>query len=51
MLCMVAIWGAAFAGFALAHPLWLVLSLLAVAGATDTFTVVIRGTLPKSSHG
>jgi MFS family permease len=45
MLCMVAIWGAAFAGFALAHALWLVLGLLAIAGAADTFTVVIRGTI------
>lgn len=48
MLCMVAIWGAAFAGFALAHPLWLVLGLLAVAGAADTFTVVIRGTIVQT---
>lgn len=48
MLCMVAIWGAAFAGFALAHTLWLVLSLLAVAGAADTFTVVIRGTIVQA---
>jgi MFS family permease len=48
MLCMVAIWGAAFAGFALAHPLWLVLSLLAVAGAADTFTVVIRGIIVQT---
>jgi MFS family permease len=48
MLCTVAIWGAAFAGFALAHALWLVLGLLAVAGAADTFTVVIRGTIVQS---
>jgi MFS family permease len=48
MLCMVAIWGAAFAGFALARPLWLVLTLLAVAGAADTFTVVIRGTIVQA---
>jgi MFS family permease len=48
MLSTVAIWGAAFAGFALAHTLWLVLGLLAVAGAADTFTVVIRGTIVQT---
>ena len=45
MLCTVAIWGAAFAGFAVAPTLWLTLSLLAVAGAADAFTVVFRGTI------
>jgi MFS family permease len=45
MLCTVAVWGAAFAGFAVAPGLWLTLSLLAVAGAADTFTVVFRGTI------
>jgi MFS family permease len=48
MLTMVAIWGAAFAGFALARPLWLVLGMLAVAGAADTFTVVLRGTIVQA---
>jgi MFS family permease len=48
MLATVAIWGAAFAGFALAHTLWLVLALLAVAGAADTFTVVLRGTIVQA---
>ena len=48
MLATVAIWGAAFAGFALAHTLWLVLGLLAVAGAADTFTVVLRGTIVQA---
>ncbi len=48
MLCAVAIWGAAFAGFALARTLWLVLGLLAVAGAADTFTVVLRGTIVQA---
>ncbi len=48
MLCMVTIWGAAFAGFALARSLWLTLSMLAVAGAADTFTVVIRGTIVQA---
>ena len=43
MLVAVAVWGAAFAGFALAPAvLWLTLGLLAVAGAADTFTVVFR---------
>ena len=48
MLAAVAIWGAAFAGFALAHTLWLVLGLLAVAGAADTFAVVLRGTIVQA---
>ncbi len=43
MLVTVAIWGAAFAGFAVAPAvLWLNLGLLAVAGWADTFTVVFR---------
>ncbi len=45
MLCAVAVWGAAFAGFAVAPGLWLTLGLLAVAGAADTFTVVLRGVI------
>ncbi len=45
MLCAVAVWGAAFAGFALARSLWLTLGLLALAGAADTFTVVFRGAI------
>jgi len=45
MLCTVAIWGAAFAGFAVASRLWLALSLLALAGAADAFTVVFRGAI------
>ncbi len=45
MLCTVVIWGAAFAGFAVSPSLWLTLSLLAVAGAADAFTVVFRGTI------
>ncbi|MBO0837045.1 MAG: MFS transporter, partial [Actinobacteria bacterium] len=48
MLTTIAIWGAAFAGFALAHTLWLVLGLLAVAGAADTFSVVLRGTIAQT---
>ncbi len=48
MLTTVAIWGAAFAGFALARTLWLVLGLLVVAGAADTVTVVLRGTIVQA---
>ena len=50
MLCTVAVWGAAFAGFALAPTLWLTLSLLAVAGAADAFTVVFRGNDRRHGH-
>ena len=45
MLVSVTIWGAAFAVFAVVHSLWLTLLSLGVAGAADTITVVIRGTL------
>jgi len=45
MLVTVAIWGAAFAGFAVVPGLWLTLGLLAVAGAADAFTVVFRGAI------
>jgi len=45
MLCAVAVWGAAFAGFAVASSLWLTLAMLALAGAADTFTVVFRGVI------
>ena len=49
MLAAVAVWGAAFAGFALATTLWLTLFMLAIAGAADTFTVVFRGTIVQQS--
>jgi MFS family permease len=49
MLAAVAVWGAAFAGFALATTLWLTLFMLATAGAADTFTVVFRGTIVQQS--
>ena len=43
MLVTVAVWGAAFTGFAVVPAvLWLNLGLLAMAGAADTFTVVFR---------
>ena len=45
MLVAVSIWGAAFGAFAVAHSLWLTLLSLSVAGAADTITVVVRGTL------
>ena len=49
MLAAVAVWGAAFAGFAIATSLWLTLFMLAIAGAADTFTVVFRGTIVQQS--
>jgi len=49
MLWAVAIWGAAFAGFAVARTLWLTLAMLAIAGAADTFTVVFRGTIVQQN--
>ncbi len=48
MLAAVTVWGAAFAGFAVAPSLWLTLSLLAIAGAADTFTVVFRGAIVQA---
>jgi MFS family permease len=48
MLATVAVWGAAFAGFALAGTLWLTLSMLALAGAADTFTVVLRSIIVQA---
>lgn len=48
MLLAVAVWGAGFAGFAVAPWLWLTLACLAVAGAADTFTVVFRGAIVQS---
>ncbi|HEY3955999.1 MAG TPA: MFS transporter [Streptosporangiaceae bacterium] len=48
MLCTVAVWGAAFAGFAVVSSLWLTLTLLGVAGAADTFTVVFRGIIVQA---
>jgi MFS family permease len=49
MLYAVAVWGAAFAGFAVARTLWLTLTMLAIAGAADTFTVVFRGTIVQQA--
>lgn len=49
MLWAVAIWGAAFAGFAVAKTLWLTLTMLAIAGAADMFTVVFRGTIVQQT--
>ena len=48
MLVAASVWGAAFAGFALARSLWLTLALLAVAGAADTFTVVFRSAIVQT---
>jgi len=49
MLGSTAVWGAAFAGFAVASSLWLTLTLLALAGAADTVTVVLRGTIVQAN--
>jgi hypothetical protein len=49
MLVTVTGWGAAITGFAVAYQLWLALGLLAVAGAADTTTVVLRGTIVQSA--
>jgi len=49
MLWAVAVWGAAFAGFAVISALWLTLLMLAIAGAADTFTVVFRGTIVQQT--
>ncbi len=49
MLWAVAIWGAAFAGFAVISRLWLTLVMLGIAGAADTFTVVFRGTIVQQT--
>ena len=48
MLVSASVWGAAFAGFALAANLPLALGLLAVAGAADTFTVVFRSAIVQT---
>ena len=48
MLATVCVWGASFAVFALAASLWLTLLSLAVAGAADTITVVLRGTIVQT---
>ena len=49
MLGCVAVWGGAFALFAVAPTLWLTLLALALAGLADTFTVVIRGMIVQHS--
>jgi predicted MFS family arabinose efflux permease len=41
----VSIFGAATVAFGLSHAMWLSLASLAVAGAADTVSVIIRGTL------
>jgi hypothetical protein len=48
MLACVAVWGGAFALFAVASSLWLTLLALALAGLVDTFTVVVRGMIVQA---
>ena len=43
MLVAVAVWGLAFAIFAIAPSLWLTLLALGIAGAADSITVMFRG--------
>jgi MFS family permease len=49
MLACVAVWGGAFALFAVAPTLWLTLLALALAGLADTFTVVVRGMIVQAA--
>jgi MFS family permease len=49
MLACVAVWGGAFALFAVAPSLWLTLLALALAGLADTFTVVVRGIIVQEA--
>jgi len=49
MLACVAVWGGAFALFAVAPSLWLTLLALAIAGLADTFTVVVRGIIVQEA--
>jgi MFS family permease len=49
MLACVAVWGGAFALFAVAPSLWLTLLSLAIAGLADTFTVVVRGIIVQQA--
>jgi MFS family permease len=49
MLACVAVWGGAFALFAVASSLWLTLLALALAGLADTFTVVVRSTIVQEA--
>jgi MFS family permease len=48
MLICVAVWGGAFAVFAVAPWLWLTLLALGLAGLADTFTVVLRGMIVQT---
>jgi len=49
VLFAVAVWGAAIAGFGFARVFWLALSLLALAGAADTTTVILRGSVVQAA--
>ena len=49
MLACVAVWGGAFALFAVAPSLWLTLFALALAGLADTFTVVVRSIIVQEA--
>jgi hypothetical protein len=49
MLASVGVWGASVAGFGLAPWFWVAALLLAVAGAADTTSVVLRGSIVQTA--
>jgi MFS family permease len=49
MLITSGLWGAALAAFGAGGPLWLALTWLALAGAADTTTVVLRGLIVQTA--
>jgi MFS family permease len=49
ILCAVAAWGAAVAGFGLSRELWFGLFFLAVAGAADSVSMVFRSTMLQAA--
>ncbi|WP_018350717.1 MFS transporter [Longispora albida] len=49
LLACVAVWGVALAGVGVSHELAVVLGLIAVAGAADTWAVVSRGAVVQGS--
>ncbi|MFC1443055.1 MFS transporter [Streptacidiphilus sp. N1-10] len=49
VICAVLAWGLSIAGFGLARHLWLGLLLLAVAGASDTVSMIFRNTIMQAA--
>jgi MFS family permease len=48
LLAAVAVWGCSIIGFALSRDVWVSMALLAMGGAVDSISVVIRSTLLQS---